>query len=95
VANRLGHANPAMTLQAYAHAVGSADGAVVERLGMSSTAMGMTPRRPPPLAEVTASHPMDLHIPCEGRERSEADDPTRVEDEQAQEVRVALLRRRI
>jgi integrase len=33
VANRLGHANPAMTLRVYAHAVESADGAVADMLG--------------------------------------------------------------
>jgi integrase len=33
VANRLGHANPAMTLRVYAHAVESADAAVAEALG--------------------------------------------------------------
>jgi hypothetical protein len=33
VANRLGHANPAMTLRVYAHAVESADGPVAAMLG--------------------------------------------------------------
>jgi integrase len=33
VANRLGHANPAMTLRVYAHAVDIADQAVAETLG--------------------------------------------------------------
>jgi len=33
VANRLGHANPAMTLRVYAHAVESADGPVADMLG--------------------------------------------------------------
>lgn len=33
VANRLGHANPAMTLQVYAHAVESTDGPVADMLG--------------------------------------------------------------
>jgi integrase len=33
LANRLGHANPAMTLRVYAHAVESADGPVAARLG--------------------------------------------------------------
>jgi integrase len=33
VANRLGHANPAMTLRVYAHAVESTDGAVADMLG--------------------------------------------------------------
>jgi len=33
VANRLGHANPAMTLRVYAHAVESADGPVATMLG--------------------------------------------------------------
>jgi integrase len=33
VANRLGHANPAMTLRVYAHAVDSADGPVAAMLG--------------------------------------------------------------
>jgi len=33
VANRLGHANPAMTLRVYAHAVESADRSVADRLG--------------------------------------------------------------
>ncbi|HXY28852.1 MAG TPA: site-specific integrase [Acidimicrobiales bacterium] len=33
VANRLGHANPAMTLRVYAHAVESADGAVADMIG--------------------------------------------------------------
>ena len=33
VANRLGHANPAMTLRVYAHAVESTDGPVAEMLG--------------------------------------------------------------
>ena len=33
VANRLGHANPAMTLRVYAHAVEAADEAVAKTLG--------------------------------------------------------------
>ena len=33
VANRLGHANPAMTLRVYAHAVETADRSVADRLG--------------------------------------------------------------
>jgi len=33
VANRLGHANPAMTLRVYAHAVQASDGALAEALG--------------------------------------------------------------
>ena len=33
VANRLGHANPAMTLRVYAHAVESADGGVADMIG--------------------------------------------------------------
>jgi len=33
VANRLGHANPAMTLRVYAHAVESADGPLATMLG--------------------------------------------------------------
>lgn len=33
IANRLGHANPAMTLRVYAHAVESADGPVATMLG--------------------------------------------------------------
>ena len=33
VANRLGHANPAMTLRVYAHALDIADQAVAETLG--------------------------------------------------------------
>lgn len=37
VANRLGHATPAMTLWVYAHAVEAADQAVAETLGPSST----------------------------------------------------------
>ena len=33
VANRLGHANPAMTLRVYAHAIDIADQAVADTLG--------------------------------------------------------------
>lgn len=35
VANRLGHANPAMTLRVYAHAVEGADRAVAETLAIA------------------------------------------------------------
>jgi integrase len=40
VANRLGHANPAMTLRTYAHAVSAPDDAVAEALGNVLDSMG-------------------------------------------------------